>query len=43
IMTQINNIENSQYASNYIKILNELRCVGAHFAVNLPTIIFCGK
>ncbi|RIB19660.1 hypothetical protein C2G38_2181273 [Gigaspora rosea] len=40
-MTQINNIANSQYAkeaSNYIKILNELRRVGAHFAINLPTM-----
>ncbi|CAG8700870.1 18172_t:CDS:2 [Dentiscutata erythropus] len=45
-MTQLNNIANSQYAkeaSNYIKILNELRRVGAHFAVNLPTIVFCGN
>ncbi|RIB19650.1 P-loop containing nucleoside triphosphate hydrolase protein [Gigaspora rosea] len=45
-MIQINNIANSQYAkeaSNYIKILNELRRAGAHFAVNLPTIVFCGN
>ncbi|KAF0441328.1 P-loop containing nucleoside triphosphate hydrolase protein [Gigaspora margarita] len=45
-LTQINNIANSQYAkeaSNYIKILNELRRVGAHFVVNLPTIVFYGN
>ncbi|CAG8834909.1 15266_t:CDS:2 [Gigaspora margarita] len=36
-MTQRNNIANSQYA----KILNEFRCVGAYFAVNIPTIVFC--
>ncbi|CAG8629260.1 29185_t:CDS:2 [Gigaspora margarita] len=42
----INNIADSQYVketSNYIKLLNELRRVGAHFAVNLPTIVFYGN
>ncbi|CAG8486125.1 18067_t:CDS:2 [Cetraspora pellucida] len=45
-MTQINYIANSQYAkeaSNYIKILNDLRRIGAQLAVNLPTIVFCGN
>ncbi|CAG8728311.1 14460_t:CDS:2 [Dentiscutata erythropus] len=45
-MAQLNNIVNSQYAkeaSNYIKISNELRSVGAHFEVDLPTIVFCGN
>ncbi|CAG8677411.1 4563_t:CDS:2, partial [Racocetra persica] len=44
--TQVYNISSSQYAkeaSNYIRILNELRRIGAQFAVNLPTIVFCGN
>ncbi|CAG8699061.1 641_t:CDS:2, partial [Acaulospora colombiana] len=39
-------IADSQYAkkaSKYIEILNQLRRIGAHFTVNLPTIVFCGN
>ncbi|CAG8657475.1 26390_t:CDS:2 [Dentiscutata erythropus] len=45
-MSQINNISSSQHTKetfNYIRLLNELRRVGAHFIVNIPTIVFCGS
>ncbi|CAG8492242.1 1611_t:CDS:2 [Diversispora eburnea] len=46
-MTQFSNtIAETQYAkkaSHYINILNDLRRIGAHSAVDLPTIVFCGN
>ncbi|CAG8828743.1 18910_t:CDS:2, partial [Dentiscutata erythropus] len=41
-----NTIAETQYAkkaSHYINILNDLRRIGAHSAVDLPTIVFCGN
>ncbi|CAG8737563.1 3439_t:CDS:2, partial [Acaulospora morrowiae] len=45
-MVQVSTIAESLYAkkaSKYIEILNQLRRIGAHFTVNLPTIVFCGN
>ncbi|KAF0427645.1 P-loop containing nucleoside triphosphate hydrolase protein [Gigaspora margarita] len=42
-MVQIANFQYAREASNYVKILNELRSLGAQFAINLPTIVFCGN
>ncbi|CAG8503439.1 7611_t:CDS:2 [Diversispora eburnea] len=46
-MTQFSNtIAETQYAkkaSQYINILNDLRRIGAHSAVDLPTVVFCGN
>ncbi|RHZ78965.1 hypothetical protein Glove_153g48 [Diversispora epigaea] len=44
-MTQ-HSILQTQYAkkaSQYINILNDLRRIGAHSAVDLPTVVFCGN
>ncbi|RHZ78966.1 hypothetical protein Glove_153g49 [Diversispora epigaea] len=46
-MTQFSStIAQTQYAkkaSQYINILNDLRRIGAHSAVDLPTVVFCGN
>ncbi|CAG8757843.1 4264_t:CDS:1, partial [Acaulospora morrowiae] len=45
-MVQMKTISESHYAkkaSKYLEILNQLRGIGAQFAVNLPTIVFCGN
>ncbi|CAG8503421.1 7610_t:CDS:2 [Diversispora eburnea] len=46
-MTQFSNtIGETSYAkkaSQYINILNDLRRIGAHSAVDLPTVVFCGN
>ncbi|CAG8461341.1 4208_t:CDS:2 [Dentiscutata heterogama] len=44
-MVQIDatNFQYAKEASNYVKILNDLRRLGAQFAINLPTIVFCGN
>ncbi|KAG9301962.1 hypothetical protein G9A89_021006 [Geosiphon pyriformis] len=39
-------LEDTQYAkkaNHYIEILNSLRRLGAHHAVDLPTVVFCGN
>ncbi|CAG8447927.1 4186_t:CDS:2 [Dentiscutata erythropus] len=44
-MVQIDatNFQYTREASNYVKILNDLRRLGAQFTINLPTIVFCGN
>ncbi|CAG8614452.1 17032_t:CDS:2, partial [Cetraspora pellucida] len=39
----INNTPYAKKAASYINIVNELRRIGTDFAVNLPTIVFCGN
>ncbi|CAG8489032.1 10797_t:CDS:2 [Ambispora gerdemannii] len=47
-MTRVNplTLSDSQYAKkaiHYIEMLNSLRRLGAHHAVDLPTVVFCGN
>jgi GTP1/Obg family GTP-binding protein len=45
-MTAFSTIGQSTYAKNatkYIEILNKLRRMGTQYAVDLPTVVFCGN